>query len=157
MLSPRASRGPARWLLVAGVAVVALIAICSALESAAPDAATDAASPADAGPPSLVPTWRLVGSMALVVGLAVAAALVVKRFSPLARNLGGAAKRIQVLEVHALGGKRFLCLVKVDAQELLLGLSPARIDLLTETASADAVDSSPGSFADVAARAEARR
>ncbi|MBI1849958.1 MAG: FliO/MopB family protein [Planctomycetes bacterium] len=167
MLPAQTFRKPPKWALVAAGVLVVLVALVSLLESGIPDAraldpapATEAASSAPepaSAIPSLVPTWRLVISMAVVIGIAVGAAFVVKRFSPLGRTLAGGKKRIEVVEVHALGGKRFLCLVRLDAQEMLLGLSPARIDLITETPNVvDASEDSRSSFAELASRGQSR-
>ena len=166
MLPAQTFRKPSKWALVAAGVLIVLVALASFLESAIPGARpledVPATQAAPSGPepasaiPSLVPTWRLVISMAVVIGIAVGAAFVVKRFSPLGRTLAGGKKRIQVIEVHALGAKRFLCLVRLDAQEMLLGLSPARIDLLTETPIVDAAEEPRASFAELASRGQSR-
>jgi len=39
---------------------------------------------------------------------------------------------IKVLETRPLGGRKFLCVVKVRNEELLLGLSNDRIECLTK-------------------------
>jgi flagellar protein FliO/FliZ len=44
---------------------------------------------------------------------------------------------IQVLETRPLGGRKFLCVVKVRGQEMLLGLSNDRIECLSQLPSGD--------------------
>jgi flagellar biogenesis protein FliO len=136
------SRRPGLWLLVAAGSLLGLLGVIALLEAAMPglppSPALDAglaAEPAERGGadvPALLPAWRLVVAMLAVAGVAAGAAVLLKRFSPLGRRIGGERRRIRVVEVHPLGGKRFLCLVRVDSHELVLGLSPSRIDLLTE-------------------------
>ena len=44
---------------------------------------------------------------------------------------------IQVVETRPLGGRKFLCVVKVRGQEMLLGLSNDRIEYLSQLPSGD--------------------
>ncbi len=44
---------------------------------------------------------------------------------------------IQVLETRPLGGRKFLCVVKVRGEEMLLGLSNDRIEYLSQLTSND--------------------
>ncbi|MEE4254009.1 MAG: flagellar biosynthetic protein FliO [Desulfuromusa sp.] len=44
---------------------------------------------------------------------------------------------IQVLETRPLGGRKFLCVVKVRGQEMLLGLSNDRIECLSQLTSGE--------------------
>lgn len=80
----------------------------------------------------LVPTLKMIGALALVIGLLLllfAASKKGFRFLPMGQGQEGT---IRVLETRPLGGKKFLCLVKVRDQELLLGLSHDRIEYLSQ-------------------------
>lgn len=80
----------------------------------------------------LIPTLKMVGALALVIGLLLllfAASKKGFRFLPLGQGQEGT---IKVLETRPLGGKKFLCLVRVRDQELLLGLSHDRIEYLSQ-------------------------
>ena len=77
----------------------------------------------------LMPAFKMLGALGVVVGLLLlfyAASRKGFGFLPRARD-----GQIQMLETRALGGKKFLCLVRVRDQELLLGVSNERIDCLT--------------------------
>lgn len=77
----------------------------------------------------LVPTLKMIGALGVVVGLLLLFyAASRKGFGVLPRNRDG---QIRMLETKPLGGKKFLCLVKVRDQELLLGVSNERIEYLS--------------------------
>jgi flagellar protein FliO/FliZ len=77
----------------------------------------------------LMPALKMLGALAVVVGLLLLFyAASRKGFGILPRSRDG---QIEMLETRALGGKKFLCLVRVRDQELLLGVSNERIDCLT--------------------------
>ncbi len=77
----------------------------------------------------LVPALKMLGALALVIGLLLLFyAASRKGFGILPRTREG---RIRMLETRALGGKKYLCLVRVRDRELLLGVSNERIECLT--------------------------
>ena len=77
----------------------------------------------------LLPAFKMLGALGVVVGLLLLIYAASRRgFGILPRSRDG---QIQMLETKALGGKKFLCLVRVRDQELLLGVSNERIDCLT--------------------------
>jgi flagellar protein FliO/FliZ len=83
----------------------------------------------------LMPALKMLGALGVVVGLLLLFyAASRKGFGILPRPKDG---QIQMLETRALGGKKFLCLVRVRDRELLLGVSNERIDCLTELSAAD--------------------
>ncbi|HHY35548.1 MAG TPA: flagellar type III secretion system pore protein FliP [Firmicutes bacterium] len=60
-----------------------------------------------------------------------AAAYVVVRLSGRSRPRGGAAKELTILETLSLGGTRFLCLVRIGRNRLLLGVTDHSITCLS--------------------------
>ena len=77
----------------------------------------------------LMPALKMLGALGVVIGLLLLFyAASRKGFGILPRSKDG---QIQILETRALGSKKFLCLVRVRDQELLLGISNERIDALT--------------------------
>lgn len=82
-----------------------------------------------------IPALKMIGALAVVVGLLLLFyAASRKGFGILPRSRDG---QIKMMETRALGGKKFLCLVKVRDQELLLGVSHDRIECLTRFERAD--------------------
>ena len=71
---------------------------------------------------------KMVAALAVIIGiLLLFYAASRKGFGILPKQRGGA---IKVLETKPLGGKKFLCLVSVRGQDLLLGISNERIENL---------------------------
>jgi len=84
------------------------------------------ASPSDS---LLIPTLKMLGALAVVIGLLLLFyAASRKGFGFLPRPSAG---QIQMLETRSLGGKKYLSLVRVRDRELLLGISNERIECLT--------------------------
>lgn len=78
----------------------------------------------------LIPALKMLGALALVVGLLLLFyAASRKGFGILPRSRDG---QIKMVETKALGGKKFLCLVQVRGQEMLLGVSNERIECLAQ-------------------------
>ena len=95
-----------------------------------PQLAMAAATGGDEG--LLIPALKMVGALGVVVGLLLLIyAASRKGFGILPRTRDG---QIRMLETRPLGGKKFLCLVRVRDQELLLGVSNDRIECLTTMA-----------------------
>ena len=92
--------------------------------------AADVTAPAMAEPSLLYSSLKMVGALALVVGMLLLLYAASRRgfgFLPKPRDGG-----IKVLETRSLGGKKFLCLVSVRGEDMLLGLSNERIEYLTK-------------------------
>jgi flagellar biogenesis protein FliO len=74
--------------------------------------------------------WQMAGSLAVVLGLVFVSAHLVRRLLGARLSLGQAGARLRLAQTLPLGGKRFLSLVEVDGQGLLLAISGDRIELL---------------------------
>ena len=81
--------------------------------------------------PSLLgSSLKMVAALAVIVGiLLLCYAASRKGFRVLPQRKGGL---IKILETRPLGGRKFLCVVKVRGEELLLGLSNDRIECLAK-------------------------
>ncbi len=77
----------------------------------------------------------MVAALAVVIGvLLLFYAASRKGLSVLPQKKNGL---IQVLETRPLGGRKFLCVVKVRGEEMLLGMSNDRIEYLSKVPAAD--------------------
>ena len=76
--------------------------------------------------------WRSVLSLLLVLGLLFGVSWVLKKKSLNRIGLGGAKRRIQVLERYSFDNKRGLLLVRCGDEELLLGMTHDRITTLNK-------------------------
>ena len=86
---------------------------------------------------------QLVSSFLLVIGLLALALVWMKR---LQRVAPGKGRRIQVLETQATGPRQKMILVRVQGREVLVGVSPGRMDALGEWAAVEeAVNAAPPS------------
>ncbi len=78
----------------------------------------------------------LGSSLKMLAGLAFICGLLLLVYAASKKGFGFMPKpksgAIKVLETRPLGGKKFLCLVSVRGQDLLLGLSNERIECLTQ-------------------------
>jgi flagellar protein FliO/FliZ len=82
----------------------------------------------DAG--MLMPALKMLGALAVVIGLLLLVyAASRKGFGFLPKQRDGA---IKIVETKPLGGRKFLCLVSVRGEELLLGMSNDRIECLSK-------------------------
>lgn len=78
----------------------------------------------------LTPALKMIGALAVVIGLLLLLyAASRKGFGFLPKQRDGA---IKIIETKPLGGKKFLCLVSVRGEELLLGMSNERIECLSK-------------------------
>ncbi len=86
--------------------------------------------------PSLLgSSLKMAAALAVVIGiLLLLYAASRKGFSVLPQKKNGL---IQVLETRPLGGRKFLCVVKVRGEEMLLGMSNDRIEYLSKIPSGD--------------------
>jgi flagellar protein FliO/FliZ len=79
--------------------------------------------------PDLVPdVWRMLGALAVVLGLLAGLAWLLRR-QTLARRKSGA---LGVEAALSLGERRSLAIVTVEGRRLLLGLAPNSVSLVTE-------------------------
>ncbi|MCF6265590.1 MAG: flagellar biosynthetic protein FliO [Desulfuromusa sp.] len=86
--------------------------------------------------PSLLgSSLKMLAAFAVVIGiLLLLYAASRKGFRMLPQKKNGL---IQVLETRPLGGRKFLCVVKVRGEEMLLGMSNDRIEYLSKVPSGD--------------------
>ena len=78
----------------------------------------------------LTPALKMLGALAVIIGLLLLIyAASRKGFGILPKQREGA---IKILETKPLGGKKFLCLVSVRGQDMLLGMSNDRIECLSK-------------------------
>lgn len=70
---------------------------------------------------------QLISSFLLVIGLLALALVWMKR---LQRVPAGKGRRIQILETHSTGPRQRLVLIRVQGREMLVGMSPGRMDAL---------------------------
>lgn len=88
-----------------------------------------------AEPSLLGSSLKMLAALGVVVGiLLLIYAASRKGFGILPQKKSGL---IQVLETRPLGGRKFLCVVKVRGREMLLGLSNDRIECLSQLPSDD--------------------
>ncbi len=78
----------------------------------------------------------LGSSLKMAAGLAVICGILLLLYAASRKGFGVLPQKkdglIKVLETRPLGGRKFLCVVKVRNEELLLGLSNDRIECLTK-------------------------
>ncbi len=84
----------------------------------------------------LLPTLKMLGALALVLGVLLLIYAGSRRGLRLLPRGGG--QQIEVLETRSLGPKKALCLVRVRGEEYLLGLGADRVSLISRVGGADA-------------------
>ncbi len=93
----------------------------------------------------------LESSLKMVAALAVVIGILLLFYAANRKGFGIFPQKkdslIKVLETRPLGGRKFLCIVKVHGEEMLLGLSNDRIECLSKL-------SSGGKFAETLQQAE---
>jgi flagellar protein FliO/FliZ len=93
------------------------------------------AAEASAPPSMLASALKMLAVLAVLIGL------LLLFYAASRKGFGVLPKRrqglIQVLETRPLGGRKFLCVVRVRGEELLLGLSNDRIECLSKLAPAE--------------------
>ncbi len=111
-------------------------AIVALLVTATPAWAADSI----AEPNLLGSALKMVAALAVIIGiLLLVYAASKKGFAFLPQKKGGL---IKVIETRPLGGRKFLCIVKVRDEELLLGLSNDRIECLSKLTSVESFSDS---------------
>lgn len=98
------------------------------------------AATAHAGTPA-VPTAealvRTVLSLLFVLALVLVLGWLARRFSLVRANRG---RRLQMLEGLRVGTRERVIIIRSDGRDLLLGVTPSRIDLLAELGNSDQSD-----------------
>ena len=78
----------------------------------------------------LTPALKMLAALAIIIGLLLLIYAASKKgFGILPKQKDGA---IKILETKPLGGKKFLCLVSVRGEDLLLGMSHDKIECLSK-------------------------
>lgn len=81
---------------------------------------------------ALAQVFRMLGALALVLGLIVLAGWLLRRYGQRGPSATARSDVIRIVATKMLGGRRGLMLVRVRGQTLLLGLTPQSITCLTE-------------------------
>ncbi len=84
---------------------------------------------------------RVFGALALVIALFLGGVWLVRNWQRLAAR-GGAAPRLNVLEVRSLGGRHALYVVGYEQQRFLLASSPTGVNFLSHLPAADEAEPS---------------
>ena len=88
-------------------------------------------------PPVYVTMVRFTLSLALVLGLAYATILGLRRFTGLKTAMGAVGRRIRVVENTPLGANRALHLVEIGQRRLVLASTPSQVNLIAEMSADD--------------------
>jgi flagellar protein FliO/FliZ len=83
---------------------------------------------------------KMLSALALVIGLMIAALVVIKKYFYHSPAVSGGNTMIDIISTHHLGPKNSFILVDVLGQVLLLGISNQEISLLTTITDPDALD-----------------
>lgn len=83
---------------------------------------------------------KMLSALALVIGLMIAALVVVKKYFYQSPAASGGNTMIDIISTHHLGPKNSFMLVDVLGQVLLLGVSNQEISLLTTITDPDAMN-----------------
>jgi flagellar biogenesis protein FliO len=67
---------------------------------------------------------------AVLVGLAGAGLYLLRNGLPLRSLRSGDARKLQIVEMRALGNRQFLLVVEYEQNRMLLGVTPGKIDYL---------------------------
>ena len=78
---------------------------------------------------------RVMGALALVLGIFLAGVWLFRNWQRLAVQRGRAPK-LNVLEIRSLGGRQSICVVGYERERFLLASSPAGVNFLTHLPSA---------------------
>ena len=84
---------------------------------------------------------RVMGALALVLGVFLAGVWLLRNWQRLAVRRGRAPK-LNVLEIRSLGGRQSICVVGYEQERFLLASSPAGVNFLTHLPSAGNEESS---------------
>ncbi len=116
------------------------LCIANAAALAEATALTVTNGPAGFSSPAIAPVslsiFRVVGVLALILGLFVGAAWLVRRLQG-ASVRSGRAPRVKVLEACPLGNRQTLYLVGCERQRMLIAASAAGVSLISQLPDAD--------------------
>ncbi len=158
---PGTGRARLGWIVVAGLSGVWLVTGAEPTAALGATNAVPAALTAPATPSLLGPFIRMLGALALVMGLLWGVQWFFRQQQRALVAKGGA--RLNVLEVKSLGQRQAIYVVGYEQQRLLVASSPQGISLLTQLpdATADAAAVPPGtpvvSFSDALLQVIGRR
>ncbi len=80
------------------------------------------------GPDLMPPIWTTIGALAVVIGLFVGVAYLLRRST----RIGRPGRSLAIESALGLGERRSLVIVTVEGRRLLLGLGPGQVSLVTE-------------------------
>lgn len=109
---------------------VAFFVLNSALAETTNFAAAPFVNPALSPPDLGVSLLRVLGALALVIGIFLAGVWLFRNWQRLAVQRGRAPK-LNVLEIRALGGRQAIYVVGYEQERFLLAASPAGVNFLT--------------------------
>ncbi len=95
-------------------------------------------------PDASVSLLRVMGSLALVLGLFLGGAWLFKNWQRLAQPRGR-QPRLNILETRSLGARQAICVVAYDKQRFLVATAPTGISLLSHLPDAEAGEPETGS------------
>lgn len=117
---------------LAGAALV----IAATQLAAAAQAATAALPEVPAAPSLTLSLFRVVGALALVLGIFLGGVWLVRNWQRLAIKSGSAPK-LNILEVRSLGQRHAIYVVGYEQQRILLASSPTGVTMLTHLPESD--------------------
>ncbi len=94
---------------------------------------------------------RMALALLFVLGLALAVALIVRRYFPQSRLGAGRLEKIDLLATRHLGGRSALILARVHGRVVLLGATPQQISFLSEWEDDEEWHAEPAGEAEAAA------
>lgn len=102
----------------------------SAFAETTNSAAASSVTPAFSTPDMGASLLRVMGALALVIGIFLAGAWLIRNWQRLAVQRGRAPK-LNVLEIRSLGGRQSIYVVGYEQERFLLASSPAGVNFLT--------------------------
>jgi len=116
-------------------ACFAFAAFSSSFAQTTNSAAAPAFNPALSTPDMGASLLRVMGALALVLGIFLAGVWLFRNWQRFAVQRGRAPK-LNVLEIRSLGGRQMICVVAYEQERFLLASSPAGVNFLTHLPSA---------------------
>ena len=120
--------------------IASSVASCLLLNSSLADttnsAVTASLAPALSTPALGVSLVRVLGALALVLGIFLAGVWLFRNWQRLAVRRGR-APRLNILEIRSLGGRQAIYVVGYESERFLLASSPAGVSFLTHLPAAD--------------------
>lgn len=115
-----------KFLIRAGCLIAVLFLASSALGEGAKAAATAPLTTPNVG----VSLLRVMGALALVIGLFLGGAWIFRNWQRLAVRQG-CSRKLDIMEVRPLGGRQAIYVVAYEQERFLLASSPAGVNFLT--------------------------